>query len=85
MSETDTAEERKKYKIFVNGEEAKVESDIVTYAQVVLIAYPQGEPGTEYTVTFDKAKEPRDGDLVAGQSVEIKEDTEFDVTPTGKS
>lgn len=57
----------------------------MTYEQVVKVAYPHGEPGTEYTVTFDKAKEPRDGDLVAGQSVEIKEDTEFDVTPTGKS
>lgn len=76
---------KKKYTIVVNGEPAEVDSDIVTYAQVVTIAYPTGQPGTEYTVTFDRAKQPREGDLLPGGSVEIKDGTEFDVTPTGKS
>jgi hypothetical protein len=84
MSDTAT-EAKKKYKIVVNGESADVDSDIATYERVVKIAYPDGEPGTEYTVTFDKAKEPREGDLLPGGSVEIKDGTEFDVTPTGKS
>lgn len=85
MSDATATDAKKKYKIVVNGEPAEVDSDVVTYDQVVKIAYPDGEPRTEYTVTFDKAKEPREGDLLPGGSVEIKDGTEFDVTPTGKS
>jgi hypothetical protein len=85
MSDTTAADTKRKYRIVVNGEPSDVDSDVVTYDQVVKIAYPNGEPGTEYTVTFDKGKEPREGDLLPGGSVEIKDGTEFDVTPTGKS
>ena len=83
MSETEDTKE-KKYKIIVNGEEKTVETEVLMDEEVVRLAYP--DPGDKiYSVSFEKAKEPKEGELVAGQSVEIKEGTEFDVTPTGKS
>jgi hypothetical protein len=83
MTDTiDTAE--KEYRIFVNGVEKTTRKEVLTYEEVVHFAYP--DPGDKiYSVSFEKAKEPKEGELVAGQSVEIKEGTEFDVTPTGKS
>jgi len=82
----DIQAETKVYKVFVNAEEKAVDSDVVSYEQVVLLAYPiPPGPDTIYSVTFEKAKKPEEGDLVAGQTVEIKEGTEFDVTHTGKS
>jgi hypothetical protein len=86
MTEANAAKE-KHFKIIVNGTEHTVESDVVTFEQVVAIAYPTPPtPDTIFSVTYEKAKKhPHDGDLVAGQSVEIKNGTEFDVTPTGRS
>ena len=76
----------KTYRIYVNGVEDTVDSDVVSYEQVVQLAYPVSPaPNTIYTVSFEKAKEPHEGELVAGQTVVIREGTEFDVTPTGKS
>lgn len=87
MSDTASNESHKKsYKIFVNGVEKTVESDIVSYEEVVQLAFPVPPgPNPIYSVSYEKAKEPHEGDLVAGQTVVIKEGTEFDVTPTGKS
>ncbi len=76
------------YRIIVNAVEVTVESDIVTYEQVVKIAYPTPPaPDTRYTVTYRKAKEPNhEGSLAPGQSVEVrKEGTIFNVKVTGKS
>lgn len=76
----------KKYRIFVNTIEKIVSSETVSYDEVVNLAYPVPPSlDTIFEVTFEKAKDPREGELVAGKSVEIKEGTEFDVIPTGKS
>jgi hypothetical protein len=76
----------KKYRIFVNTIEKFVTNEIVSYKEIVDLAYPVlPSPDTIFSVSYEKAKEPREGELVAGQTVEIKEGTEFDVTPTGKS
>lgn len=74
--------------IVINGELAVVPHETVSYTEVVAIAYPVPPgPDTTYTVTFRKAKEPRqEGILVEGETVEVrKEGTSFDVVPTGKS
>jgi hypothetical protein len=76
------------YVIVVNGERAVVPDEIVSYTEVVAIAYPvPPSPDTTYTVTFRNAKGPRhEGILVEGETVEVKkEGTSFDVVPTGKS
>ncbi len=60
------------YAIVVNGELVVVPGEVVSYAEVVAIAYPVPPgPDTTYTV---------------GQTVEVrKEGTTFDVVPGGKS
>jgi hypothetical protein len=93
MSEATVAEHQEEirsteFMIVVNGERAVVPNEIVSYAEVVAIAYPVPPgPDTTYTVTFRNAKGPRhEGILVEGETVEVKkEGTTFDVVPTGKS
>jgi hypothetical protein len=80
-----TETESMAYRIVVNGQPKTATSEILTYDDVVRLAFPNGEPNTIYRVTFRKAEHPHAGTLVEGQTVEIKEGTIFDVTPTGKS
>jgi hypothetical protein len=86
----DLADRRKdkEYDIVINGELAVVPHEVVSYTEVVAIAYPeQPDPNTTYTVTFRKAQGPRhEGVLVEGQTVTVKhKGTVFNVTPTNKS
>jgi hypothetical protein len=80
-------EQNKGVVIIVNGEQKTVASDDVSYEEVVKLAYPTPpSPDTRYTVTYRKAKEPKEGSLAPGQSVEAKkEGTIFNVKTTGKS
>lgn len=75
----------KTYRIYVNGVEKIVDHDVLTYAEVVSLFIAQPVEGTIYAVTFEHAKKPREGDLVEGDVVEIKQNTEFDVDDTGRS
>jgi hypothetical protein len=86
MSEAqDEEHHEKQYKIVVNGVPATVDKEILSFYDVVSIAFPARDPNTIYSVSFEKAKEPKEGELLPGQSVTIKENTEFDVDDTGKS
>jgi hypothetical protein len=78
---------QKEFVIVVNGEQKTVESKDVTYEQVVGLAFPTPpDPNTIFTVTYRKAKQPHEGSLVEGQSVEVKkEGTVFNVFATGRS
>ncbi len=86
---TQVAEEKhiKEIRIIVNGEPEAVESDIISYEQIVTLAYPTPpSPNTYFTVTFRNAEGRKEGSLAPGQTVEVKkEGTIFNVTPTGKS
>jgi hypothetical protein len=75
------------YAITINGELAVVPHAIVSYTEVVAIAYPvPPSPTTVFTVTFEHGKEPHEGMLVEGQTVEVEvEGTMFDVVIAGKS
>lgn len=78
----------KEYVIVINGELAVVPHEVVSYTEVVAIAYPeQSDPNTTYTVTFRQAQGPRhEGVLVEGQTVTVKhKGTIFNVTATNKS
>ena len=78
----------KEYAIVINGELAVVPHEVVSYTEVVAIAYPaQSDPNTTYTVTFRKAQGPRhEGVLVEAQTVTVKhKGTVFNVTATNKS
>ncbi len=78
----------KDFAIIVNLEEKKVESKVLTFADVVALAFPIPPTGIEvrFTISYKNAVAPaRQGDLVAGGTVEIKNGTIFNVTETGKS
>ena len=89
MAEDTQEQERKKeIKIFVNSEPKEVTKEILTYADVVFLEWgdepPQGE-NVQISITFKKAKEPHEGSLLPGGSVEIKEGTRFSVRASDKS
>ena len=71
--------------IIVNGRSTKFDGDIISYTEVVEIAY-RGESNSEFvfTVTYMGPQMP-DGTLVKGQTVEIRNGVKFDVTKTNRS
>jgi hypothetical protein len=75
----------KTYKITVNGVEHTADHEVLTFDEVVAFAFPNADPNTIFSVSFDHAKEPKAGELLKGQSVIIKQNTEFDVDDTGRS
>lgn len=76
------------YKIIVNGRPKTVESDRLSFEEVVALAFdpvPSG-PNVAITVTYrHAAQRPDQGMLIEGQSVKIKNGTVFNVTATDKS
>jgi len=79
----------KDYIVIVNGSEHALQSNIVTFEQVVDIAFPghPTNPEIVFSVTFEKAdSKPHQGTLAAGGKVEVKKHgTVFDVTQTNRS
>jgi hypothetical protein len=74
------------YTIIVNGKEKKVTSEIVTFDEVVHLAFNPLPPGKDFTVTYRDAVKPKaHGTLVEGETVTVKDGTTFHVTPTNKS
>ena len=78
-----------KFIIAVNASEYTVDNETVTYEQVVKLAYPNANlsnPDMTYSVTFEHAKEPKQGSLDKGESVQVKpRNTEFDVIEANRS
>jgi hypothetical protein len=86
---TDEGHRHREYTIIVDGQKKEVPSDIVTYEQVVELAYPgqSGDPQYTFTVTYRHATEEKhDGTLLPGKTVRVKkEGTVLNVTRTTKS
>jgi Multiubiquitin len=81
---TEVGVHTKQYNIRVNGQHKTVDHNVLNYDEIVLVAFP--DPGNGiYSVSFEKAESPKEGELVKGQSVEIRDGTEFDVDRTGES
>ena len=78
----------KTYMIYVNGQEKVVTTKVVTYEQIVALAFPNPPSGQNmrYTVGFEDGphKNPS-GSLMPGGKVNVKDGMIFDVTPTDKS
>jgi hypothetical protein len=76
------------FHIIVNAREKTVTSSIVTFDQVVQLAFnpvPIG-PNVLLTVTYrHAASTPDTGTLVQGQSVDVRNGTNFTVRATDKS
>jgi multiubiquitin len=75
--------------IIVNGREKEVEKGDLSYEQVVNLAFnnnpPQG-PNIVITVTYSKGeKNGKQGSLLPGDTVKVKDGMIFNVTATDKS
>jgi cobalamin biosynthesis protein CobT len=77
----------KAFDIIVNAEEKTVDDENVSFEEVTKLAYPTPPfAETMFTVTYRNAKKPKEGTLVEGQSVEVKNHgTIFNVKATDKS
>lgn len=86
MTDIITEKKEKAFEVVVNAQVRKVQDETLTYEQIVSLAFPTPTAGAFYTVTFRHAKDPKEGSLKPGGSVEIKKQgTIFNVTATVKS
>lgn len=71
--------------IIVNTRKYAVDKNkVISFEEVVALACPDVPSGGNvgFTVMYQRAQGNKDGTLVAGQTVKVKEGMIFDVTPT---
>jgi len=76
------------FTVIVNGREHKVATKVLSFDEVVNLAFPGHPVGDNvvFTVTYRNAdSDRREGTLVDGQSVTIKNGTIFNVSQTNRS
>jgi len=73
--------------IYVNGTAYEVPKERISYGELlVLINAPVLPPDKRYSVQYSKGQSGKPtGTLIEEQSVEVKKDMEFDVTPANRS
>lgn len=73
--------------IYVNGTAYEVPKERISYEELlVLINAPPLPPDKRYSVQYSKGQSGKPtGTLIEGESVEVKKDMEFDVTPANRS
>jgi len=73
--------------IIVNARKRIVKGDIVSFEEVVRLAFPGShDPNVAFSMTFrHAASEPHSGELGAGGHVKVKDGTVFNVTRTVRS
>ena len=76
----------KTFRIVVNGRQREVADHTLTYQQVVHLAFPddQPDPNLVYTVAYANPH-GKDGTLVDGKEVQVKDGMIFNVTKTNRS
>ncbi len=84
--EEDTHGHDKTTTIIINGRQREVTGNKITYLKVVELAFPgaQVDGTTVYTVAYANPH-GKDGTLVNGQEVPVKERMVFNVTKTNRS
>lgn len=82
----DAPGQNKSYDIIVNGRPRTVTEHKLTYLQVVKLAFPDDTPSEKvvFTVTYSNPH-GRDGMLVDGEEVVVKDRMIFNVTKTNES
>ena len=79
---------KKTITIYINGTEKHVEKGRLSYGDIVALAFdtpPQGD-NVQVSIQYSRGHSTKPkGTLVEGQSVEIVEGMEFDVTATNRS
>lgn len=78
----------KQVTIYINGTPKVVRKERATFEDIVALAFnnpPTGE-NVQFTIQYTRGHSSNSkGSLVEGQSVQLKEGMEFDVTPTNRS
>lgn len=78
----------KQVTIYINGTPKVVQKERLTFEEIVALSFdnpPTGD-GVQFTVQYSRGHSSNSkGSLVEGQSVQVKEGMEFDVTPTNRS
>jgi len=80
--------EKKTVTIIVNGRKKEVEKDKMSFEDIVNLAFDNNPPKGELiviTVTFSKGEGGKQGTLLPGQDVNVKDGMIFNVTATDKS
>lgn len=78
----------KVFHIIINTRPKDVTKEVLTFDDIIKLAFPtpDGINNPIFTVAFKNAdQEPSSGTLVSGESVKIKNGTNFSVTRTGQS
>lgn len=83
------SKKKKKITIYINGSPFNVEKGIMTYDEIVTLAFPDypQHPERNYSVKYTKGGDNNkpDGILSKGGKVKVKDGTQFKVTPAGQS
>ena len=80
--------EDKKFSITVNGRRKDVEQEVLSFDELVDLAFddPQRGPQIVFTITFrDAGGRIREGELDEGQELKVREGTIINVTRTDQS
>lgn len=79
---------KKNVTIIIDGSPYEVPKDKIAFEQIVNLAFdnnpPQG-PNVVITVKYSKGEGGKDGSLLPGQNVEVKEGMVFNVQATDRS
>jgi hypothetical protein len=84
-SRQDGQGQHKTFTIIVNARRKTVTADELTFEQIVALAFDPVPANAFFTVTYSGGVHHRDGSLLPGQTVEIKDGMQFHVTETGQS
>lgn len=72
--------------IIVNGRKREVTEKTMPYEEIVKLAFPDDPPNQDFDFTVAYANpHGKDGELVPGQEVHVKEGMVFNVTKTNRS
>lgn len=88
MAGKENGEVHKGFRIIVDGTPHVIQTEEITFDEIVDIAYPSGGRGDliTYTVSFyEGGGRPAEGSLIEGEKVKIKDGTVFNVTRTDRS
>ncbi len=80
----DAARHPKVHNIVVNGKARQVAGPLITYEDVVRLAFPEGPFDIIYTVSYINPR-GHDGTLAPGQKTAVHEGMEFRVRKTNRS
>ena len=88
MKENDNKPQKSRFHVIVNAREKEVTEPSLSFDEVARLAFAQPPFGanTLYTITYRNGPaENKEGALLEGQSVNLKNGMIFNVTPTDKS